>query len=83
MSKTFNECADDMSQRSKNLNFFDTLIGRLQKESKKKFEDPYDMKQKDSETAYFHGSNSKRLVESKENNQSISRRNIYPVRSVK
>ena len=60
MSTTFAECADELSQRSKDVNFLEKLVIQIKQETRKKGssnDDPYDLKIVKggglSETAYF------------------------------
>ena len=62
MSQKFVECADGLSQRSMDSNFYDTLVKQVQRETSKgktetkslNNDDPYKLKNANSETAYFN-----------------------------
>ena len=59
MTKSFSECADDMSQRSKNINFYENIVAMVRHEKRiKGSDDPYHLRgtYSDSETAYFNSS---------------------------
>ena len=56
MSHKFDECAEDLSEHSKDISFYDNLVSQVQQETLKKkkvaADDPYDLRNP-SETAYF------------------------------
>lgn len=59
MTKSFSECAETMSQHSKNINFYEHLVARVKQEkSIGRGDNPYNIqsKESDSETAYFNSS---------------------------
>ena len=83
MGVKFVECADGLTQRSMDFNFYETLVNQVQRETSKgkitkslNNDDPYKLKNGNSETAYFNSDSQQSLTQTDVNSKRLNRRNI-------